>query len=270
MRPELLICDIDGTVVSKGTMILPETKKAIQSFVDQGVLFALASGRPITRKNINKTREWGFDFDPAFIIGNNGNEIWYNDEKTIHRSDLLRKELVREILSFMWPLDVNAVVFEDGYDLVLCRRYDDWCVGSKARNDINFLVCDFDRLCARDVGKLEFHYNRNIETDVIKTIEKHPSNKWDYVSTFPGTMEFQKKGVNKGKALIEACNRYGISLENVIACGDMDNDIPMLEAAGISICLKNGSDRTKQASDYITEEDVENDGLGKFLLNRFL
>ncbi len=101
MRPELLICDIDGTVVSKGTMILPETKKAIQSFVDQGVLFALASGRPITRKNINKTREWGFDFDPAFIIGNNGNEIWYNDEKTIHRSDLLRKELVREILSFM-------------------------------------------------------------------------------------------------------------------------------------------------------------------------
>ena len=40
----------------------------------------------------------------------------------------------------------------------------------------------------------------------------------------------------------------------------------MLEKAGIGVCLKNGSDYAKSKADYITEYNVSEDGLGRFLM----
>ena len=75
-----------------------------------------------------------------------------------------------------------------------------------------------------------------------------------------------KPGIDKGVALKIACEELRISLEEVVACGDMDNDIPMIEAAGTGICLANGSENTKKAADIITEKDVYHDGLGDFFI----
>lgn len=267
---DLLICDIDGTVVSKGTEILPITKNAIQAFVNKGTAFALASGRPIDTKNINKTKEWGFDFEPHFIIGMNGNELWYRDERIIHSVKSIKKEEVREILSYMWPLDTNIVIFADGYNKVLVKRYDDWSKRSQARNNSNILVSDFEDFCKYDVGKIEFHFDDSKKLEILETLDRHLSNKYAYTQTFFETLEIMPKGIDKGSALIEACNYFGFDINKVIACGDMDNDIPLLLEAGTSICLKNGSEKTKEVADYITDDSVEEDGLGKFLFKNFI
>lgn len=45
----------------------------------------------------------------------------------------------------------------------------------------------------------------------------------------------------------------------------MSNDNPMLECAGVGICLKNGAIDTKECAKYITDFTNNEDGFAKFI-----
>ena len=55
----------------------------------------------------------------------------------------------------------------------------------------------------------------------------------------------------------------------MIACGDGYNDITMLQFAGLGVAMKNATEQTKAAADYITLSNDE-DGIAavieKFIL----
>ncbi len=53
---------------------------------------------------------------------------------------------------------------------------------------------------------------------------------------------------------------YGISREETIAFGDGENDIEMLEFAGIGVAMGNAEPEVKEAADYITT-DIDKDGI---------
>ena len=267
---KLLICDIDGTLVEKGGTPGLKTFEALSRFHKEGVMIGLASGRPVDQRTIGRLKSWGFDFDPDVVIGVNGCETWNSRTRKKEKHDLLAKEEVRRILDYMWDLDVNVCVFEDGYDKVIARRKDWMIEESMNRNRSNVEFVDKERFCKYDVVKLEFHYDEDKYEDLIAALVKtHPSENSVCTKSFKGTLEFMKPGVDKGVALKTVCKELDIPLEKVVACGDMDNDIAMLQAAGTGICLANGSDATKKSADYITEKDVTHDGLGEFLLEKY-
>lgn len=72
--------------------------------------------------------------------------------------------------------------------------------------------------------------------------------------------ELIKKAYNKGTALEKVCGHYGIPVEDSVAYGDSMNDLEMMEAAGISVCMANGSGRLKELADDICPS-VEHDGI---------
>lgn len=266
----LLICDIDGTITEKGGKPMEKTEEALRRFHEEGVLIGLASGRPVDWRTINKFREWGYDFDPDIVIGFNGCEVWDAKTKKKREYSFLKKEDVREILEYMWPLDVNPVVYEDGYDHVLAKRSDHIIEASMKRNEGTVEFCDKERFCLHDIPKIEFRYiEEDVEDIVMKTANAHKSDKYIFLKSFYGTLEYMKPGIDKGVALKRICEELNIPLDKVVACGDMDNDIAMLKAAGTGICLLNGSEATKKAADHITDEDVFHDGLGKYLLKNY-
>lgn len=63
--------------------------------------------------------------------------------------------------------------------------------------------------------------------------------------------ELIKKEYNKGIALQKVCAYCGVPVENSVAYGDSMNDLEMMEAAGLSICMENGSERLKELADDI-------------------
>ena len=75
--------------------------------------------------------------------------------------------------------------------------------------------------------------------------------------------------VSKGKALEVLVARLGISLNEVVAIGDGDNDISLLTSSGLAIAMGNASDGLKAVADYVTF-DVDHSGVAaaieKFLL----
>jgi hydroxymethylpyrimidine pyrophosphatase-like HAD family hydrolase len=70
-------------------------------------------------------------------------------------------------------------------------------------------------------------------------------------------MEISAVGVTKGGALAALCDRWGIGAEEVVAFGDMPNDIPMLTWAGTSYAVANGHETVLAAADHVAPSNAE-------------
>lgn len=77
-------------------------------------------------------------------------------------------------------------------------------------------------------------------------------------------VDVHKKGVSKGTALQKLCNMWDISLSEVIAFGNTENDVSMLKMAGISYAVKNADEYARSAAGNICDSN-ENDGVAKVL-----
>ena len=72
--------------------------------------------------------------------------------------------------------------------------------------------------------------------------------------------EVVNKKFDKGKGVERVCSYLGISLSDTIAFGDSMNDLEMLQTAGFSICMQNGSEKLKKIADDICPP-VSEDGI---------
>ena len=73
--PQLVICDIDATLVNEKKELTPRTKEALIKLHEKGIYFGIASGRPVDELKRNKER-WDLPFDFDFVMGMNGAELW--------------------------------------------------------------------------------------------------------------------------------------------------------------------------------------------------
>ena len=67
-----------------------------------------------------------------------------------------------------------------------------------------------------------------------------------------GLLEISAAGVSKAAALARMCDQHGIRPEEVIAFGDMPNDLPMLQWAGHGVAVANAHPAVLAAADEVT------------------
>ncbi|KAB7789022.1 HAD-IIB family hydrolase [Bifidobacterium leontopitheci] len=71
-------------------------------------------------------------------------------------------------------------------------------------------------------------------------------------------------GVNKGTALEKVAQRLGVPLADTIAIGDSDNDLEMIQVAGVGVAMGNGTAAVKSVADMVAP-DVDDNGLAAAL-----
>lgn len=85
----------------------------------------------------------------------------------------------------------------------------------------------------------------------------------------PFFIETMPLGVEKSASLALLLKNMGLGPENLMACGDGWNDLPMIRYAGMGVAMGNAVPEVKQAAKYVTA-DNEHDGVGlaveKFIL----
>lgn len=83
-------------------------------------------------------------------------------------------------------------------------------------------------------------------------------------------LEVMPLHVDKGTGIRETAAAFGVNINEVMAVGDYDNDMPMIQSAGLGVAMGNGSAELKAAANCITAPNTE-DGLAqaieKFVLN---
>jgi hydroxymethylpyrimidine pyrophosphatase-like HAD family hydrolase len=86
--------------------------------------------------------------------------------------------------------------------------------------------------------------------------------------TIDHLMEISAAGVTKGGALAGLCARWGVEAAEVVAFGDMPNDIPMLQWAGTSYAVGNAHPTAREAATHIAPRNTE-DGVAETLARLF-
>lgn len=262
-----VIADVDGTISSKGAKPMPRTLAALEALHERGILFGTASGRPLDRRSLEKAHEWGLSFEFDLAIGMNGGDVWDKDHEGIEHIMRLSKDYIQEICEFMWPLDCNVIVYENAYDHVLVKRRDKRLEESIYRNDSVVELATPAQMAQKDTGKIEIQYDpeAGLDDEIMAVVDAHRSPYWSSVKTFAGTVEFMTPGIDKGVGLRRYAERNGIAISEIMAFGDMDNDIAMIAAAGWGVAMANGCAEAKAVADAITEYGVDEDGMGRYL-----
>ena len=70
-------------------------------------------------------------------------------------------------------------------------------------------------------------------------------------SSIKNNIEINASGANKGDAIKALAENIGIDISQTMAFGDSFNDIPMIKAAGVGVCMANGNDETKAEADMV-------------------
>ena len=79
-------------------------------------------------------------------------------------------------------------------------------------------------------------------------------------SAYPYNLEVNVPEATKGIGLLKLAELLGLQREQVIAFGDGENDISMLQYAGIGVAMGNATPACKAAADFITRT-VDEDGV---------
>ena len=80
----------------------------------------------------------------------------------------------------------------------------------------------------------------------------------------PDFVDIISPGGGKDQGMDAILDFFGISLEDTMAFGDGENDIPMLVKAGVGVAVANAKDNVKAAADYIAPS-VDEDGVAEAL-----
>lgn len=95
--------------------------------------------------------------------------------------------------------------------------------------------------------------------DLVAELKERFSPGLTITRTHPQLVEGTAQGVDKGLGVIHLCETLNINPQRVLAIGDSDNDIPMLEAVGFSVAMGNASPGVLAVAQY-TAPSVEADG----------
>jgi hydroxymethylpyrimidine pyrophosphatase-like HAD family hydrolase len=83
-------------------------------------------------------------------------------------------------------------------------------------------------------------------------------------STNNGLVEIVPLGISKATGVEELARPLGIAAENVVAFGDMPNDVPMLDWAGLGVAMGNAHPDAVAAADEVTAPNTD-DGVARVL-----
>ncbi len=212
--PKALITDVDGTITDERRRINTDAILAIRTIIDADIPVILASGNTVCSLNM-LSKMIGTD---GTIIAENGGtyRVTYQGEQKVCGNHKLCWDAY-ELL--------NTHFSEIGNELELYSPEDRFA-------DVAF---------ARTVGA----------GDVRELLKQMPSVK---VIDTGFAIHLQLAGITKGSALLKIAEEMNIPASEFLAVGDSENDVEMLENAGIGVSVSNGHQNLLGAADWISKK----------------
>ena len=266
MKYKLICIDLDGTLLCDDKSITEENIQAIRSCTDIGVQVAISTGR-ISKFTKHIIKKLGVKVN---IISANGGIIKDLDDKYISIHNLDYEEIlnIKELLK-----DTDVDIYLNTEECIISEGsiYEDYTykkinkkLDEEDRVEIieNYNLNDINNIYKDSIVKVVCinHQNINAAIESRKLLEE--SSKFEVTMPEKYFCEINKKGISKGKAVLELANYLGISTSEIICIGDSDNDTEMIKVAGLSIAMNNADKDVKDIADYITDSN-NNSGVGK-------
>jgi len=268
---KLIALDLDGTLFDDQGKIPAENVKILQAFAKNNTIIALSSGR-MTDCVAPAGEIMGIDcplivYNGAMVRARKREkrEIIYHTPLPSEYGDMLIDYSLQHRFHLNYYLNDTLYAQEDKslekYALIYSRQ-----TGAT----FHFLK-DLRELKGNTPTKLilitdPFHQDISRTRDFqYEYFRQKLGEKINLVKTNPEYLEFLHKDADKGIGLQKLSEFYGVRRENIIAFGDGENDIEMLEFAGIGVALSNAKEKVKKIADIVLEWDNNQAGVARFL-----
>lgn len=274
-RIRMVGLDLDGTLLTDKKELLPYTKEVIRSALEEGVVVLVATGRPWMGVAEELRTFPGMDY----ALTSNGARIIETRTGKVLEEHLLTKEAAKKALEISRKYDTLQEVYFNGQGYAQREQMEQVRKYHKDPNmweyflNTRIAVEDLDALLdEREEGldKVQILF-ADMEERKQAWKELEQEGIFELVGSLRYNIEINEVGVNKGTGLVNLGKMLGISRDEIMACGDGDNDTVMLKEVGFGVAMKNAEKQVKEAADYITESNNEEGAakaIERFVLRR--
>lgn len=265
-RPKLVVSDMDGTLLRPGAVLSPRTWAAIQLVRDAGVPFIVATGRSAFW--LGPVIEAGFDGLAVCDNGATGYDI-ARDELVF--ADPIQADVLGSVID-----DVAKVLPDTGF---LVQRVATDLDGRRAdtafrtifpNSPVVSFVVDRPEVSAQPALKLVIAHpvlsSERLGIEVRDLVSDRVEVVWSQSEV--GLIEVSAHGVNKASGVSRIADLYGVGAADVLAFGDMINDLPMLSWVGRAVVPAGGHPLALALADQVTGPNEE-DGVADYLERLF-
>ncbi|MDD3254126.1 MAG: Cof-type HAD-IIB family hydrolase [Lachnospiraceae bacterium] len=239
--------DVDGTLLSSKEGKIPQSAlKALSLLKEQNILIFIASGRH--KEELGYLPLEGIAFDGYVTL--NGQLCLDQDKNTLFGSPM--DEADKTILVELFNRNEVPLIIVEEQELYI-NFIDD-----EVRRIQNIIHCPIPKVSTYRQGPIYqacAYIDRSREPEIIGLFHHCKSARWndsgiDIICSDSGKM----RGIQK---LLE---HYQVQPSEIMAFGDAENDIDMLQYAQIGIAMGNAGREIKEIADYVTDS-VDDDGI---------
>lgn len=241
----LVAADLDGTMLNSESKMDAHAAREILEICGTSLAFTFISGRP--RYAIDRFAEEMNISVP--IVSCNGAVIYQNDEILVKHSFFIHP--LKPLMTAASAIGCTVLYYSD--DIEYAIRETPW-VRMRIQAGRNYPIQDLftlgnQRKTAEKVNIIAL--GGETQFNELKPYIESLQKSYEIVTYGNQGCEIVAKGVNKATGLKELAEIMGISLGRIMAVGDNENDLAMLQEAGCSAAVGNATISAKQAAKYV-------------------
>jgi len=248
MTIKLIATDMDGTILdSQGFLDLPRLEKILDRLEEKGIRFVIATGNEIHRVR----QLLGHLTDRVVLIVANGAKIFENNQ--LIQVETWDDELVEKALTFFKGQEcqnqfvitsMNGGFVKEGTIFTQLDKFMTPEMIELFYQRMNFVEELHPELFG-GVLKMSLVVGEDRTEQVQEDFNQVFNGYVQAVSSGYGCLDIIQDGIHKAWALQELLKRWNIKPEEIMAFGDSENDVEMLELAGIAYAMENADEKAK-------------------------
>ena len=263
---KLVALDLDGTLFDNSSRISKRNLTAIRSITDKGIHVVISTGRPFEGIPFDQIKGTGINY----AITANGSGIYEISTGKCLYENAMDEELVTPILNFLLTRDIHmdAFIGGKGYTPIQCvETAQKLTVPSSIKNYIITTRTRLDNILQfihenqLKVQKMSLNFYPAADGTLIdrETVRKFLVSNPSITTVCGGynNLEFTRADANKGVGLRKLAEILGVNPDATMAIGDTENDLAIIEAAGIGVAMGNATDAVKARADYVTTTNTK-------------
>lgn len=263
---KLVALDLDGTLFDNSSRISKRNLTAIRNITDKGIHVVISTGRPFEGIPFDQIKGTGINY----AITANGSGIYEISTGKCLYENAMDEELVTPILNFLLTRDIHmdAFIGGKGYTPIQCvETAQKLTVPSSIKNYIITTRTRLDNILQfihenqLKVQKMTLNFYPAADGTLIdrETVRKFLVSNPSITTVCGGynNLEFTRADANKGVGLRKLAEILGVNPDATMAIGDTENDLAIIEAAGIGVAMGNATDAVKARADYVTTTNTK-------------
>lgn len=267
MKMDMIVLDLDGTLLTSEKQISPGNYAALERAAEQGVYIVPSTGRfydgmPQVVRDLPFVR---------YVISINGAEIYDVQAHKALYSSQIPVEQAEKVFDVLDTLPVVYDCFQNGWAWMAKEMYntvDRYIINPTVLEMVRQLrtpVDDF-RMWVRQHGagvqKIQMFFADMEARAAAMPMLRQRFPGLTVTSSITNNIELNSANAHKGAALLELCRQLGVDVRRTMAFGDSLNDVTMLCTAGVGVAMENADAEVKAAADYVTDTN-DRDGVAK-------